>query len=268
MESIICMTHINFKSIRKTINGKDLLVTIASTPEQIEQACRLRYDIFKVELGHGANPVNELKHAIDIDQYDAYCDHLIVMDEQSNTIVGTYRLLPLERVRDNIGLYSANEFDLRNLYDSDLPIVEVGRACIHSDYRDGSIINLLWYGMATYLQQFNYEYLCGCASLDKIANAAMASKIYQYCQRHHLLTPEHLRTYPLIKNQVLGFDGGAPMGDHQNLKRDLPTLLRAYFTIGCRIGGEPAFDPDFGVIDFFIMFERISMAKRTQRFFN
>ena len=82
---------------------------MATEGDQVRAAQALRHQIFAGELGavlHSPEP------GLDIDPFDADCDHLLIQAEPSEEVVGTYRMLPPGR-RDR--LYSDVEFDLRGL---------------------------------------------------------------------------------------------------------------------------------------------------------
>tara|TARA_R110000868_G_scaffold407985_1_gene690049 strand:- start:6772 stop:7554 length:783 start_codon:yes stop_codon:yes gene_type:complete len=252
----------NIFPLHKQLGGVDYRVDLARTDEHKQQIYSMRYQIFNLELGSGQ------AGAIDIDKdlYDDYCDHLVVIEEASKQVVGTYRLLLLDHVKDSIGLYSATEFDLSFIYAANLKLVEVGRACIDEQYRNGFVISLLWYGLGAYMQALGLEYVCGCASMNKGQSPELASQIYQLFNSHHRLVSDDLQVKPLEKNRLPGFDADITLFKAGNVKRQMSTLLRSYFSIGSFIGGEPAYDPDFQVIDFFVLLELAKLNKGAARF--
>jgi putative hemolysin len=109
--------------------------------------------------------VGDADTGIDSDDFDPYCDHLIVRDLDTLRVVGTYRILAPHRARELGRLYSQGEFDLSRLHHIAPRMVEVGRSCVHRDYRSGSTILLLWAGMAHYMKSGTYSHLIGCASV-------------------------------------------------------------------------------------------------------
>ena len=234
----------------KILANREYKVALAETPEQIDEVLALRYKVFNIELKQGL----ESSHLTgrDRDKYDEFCDQLIVIDIKTNKIVGTYRLHRFDRALEGHGFYSQAEFDLTKLLDANLRILEIGRACIDNEYRDGSVMNALWYGLASYMQFFDLEYTCGCVSLSTESTAETASLIYHYAKENNKLVHEKWRVEPNKNNQVIGFDDQLNIEITPKTKRLLPPLMRGYFAISCKLGGAPAYDHEFKVIDFFI----------------
>ena len=235
----------------KTLANKEYKISLADTPALVDEVLALRYKVFNLELHQGL----ESSHLTgrDRDKYDEYCDQLIVTDVEINKIVGTYRLHRFDRALSGHGYYSQAEFNLKNLLDARLKMLEIGRACIDSDYRDGSVMNALWYGLTRYMQHHNLEYTCGCVSLGVEDTAQTASLIYHYAKENNKLVDEKWRVSPNQENRVSGFDDNLDIEITSKTKRMLPPLMRGYFAIACKLGGAPAYDHEFGVIDFFIL---------------
>jgi putative hemolysin len=126
-----------------------LSVGLARGPADIEDAQRLRYEVFAQEMGAQLGDTDD---ALDQDEFDPFCDHLIVRDDDTTRVVGTYRILPPHKARQLGKLYSENEFDLSRLTHLRSSLIEVGRSCVHVDYRTGSAILLLWAGLAQYMK--------------------------------------------------------------------------------------------------------------------
>ncbi len=139
---------------------------IAGDAAEVAAAQRLRHRIFAEELGATLHtPVPGL----DVDEFDAYCDHLIVVEEATGDVVGTYRMLPPGRAPRR---YAAGEFDVTALSGLDADLVETGRSCVDPAHRDGAVINLMWAGIARYLHLTGHRWLAGCApSIAKPAGA-------------------------------------------------------------------------------------------------
>ena len=159
------MEHIQKNAGRARPEKKSLSVGLACGQSEILDAQRLRYRVFAGEMG--ANLPSRTP-GVDHDIYDPYCEHLVVRDTQSGEVVGTYRILPPENARQ-VGYYSENEFDLTRLQHLRSRLVEIGRSCVHPDYRTGGTITLLWSGLAQYMTERGYDYLMGCASISMAA---------------------------------------------------------------------------------------------------
>ena len=171
---------------------KQFAVSLARTESEVREAQRLRYKVFAEEMG-ALMPGKEER--LDQDMYDAYCDHLLVRDADSNEVVGTYRILAPEQARDAGGYYSEGEFDLSRLANLRDRMVEVGRSCVHPDYRSGGVITLLWAGMAQYMLKNNYDYLIGCASISMADGGHNAASIYNKV-RQDGMSPLEWRVFP------------------------------------------------------------------------
>lgn len=227
--------------------GPFILKTVSNSDELIE-ALKLRYEVFHLEMIG-----RQTKTKVDVDAFDFICDHLIIVDKKSQKIVGTYRL--------NCSLfsaqfYSANEFNLRRILEQPGSKLELGRACIHSDYRRGIVISMLWRGIAEYMNATGSQILFGCASI-KTESARCAALIYQYFKQQGRFKEEYL-TPPMSAYSMENLDLWIASFKERSLtevelneaEELIPPLCRAYLKAGAYLGGEPAYDPEFRCIDF------------------
>ena len=152
-----------------------LTVSLASTPEEVREVQRLRYKVFIETMGLSA-----LANAdgLDSDEFDSYCDHLIVRDTNTLRVVGTYRVMSPHAARSMGRYYSEQEFDLGRLDNLRSSIAEAGRACIDPEYRSGSVIMLLWAGLAAFMRRERCDYLMGCASVSLADGGHNAAALY------------------------------------------------------------------------------------------
>lgn len=249
----------------QTVEGKKtaekkLEVRLAQNQFEIEQTLSLRYRVFNEEMGEGLPDSEESKK--DRDEYDQYCDHLIVIDQnRDNMIVGTYRLLRGSIAKENIGFYSESEFDLSNHYNLDGEVAELGRSCVHPDYRDGSVINMLWTGLAWYVKHFQVRYLMGCGSVHS-TDVDTASKSFAFFKEKNALADQKLWAIPLESHRMAGFNPELKVENIKEISRDVPSLLKGYIRAGARIASEPALDAVFGVTDFFVIFDAKEITER------
>ncbi|WP_372633889.1 GNAT family N-acetyltransferase [Fodinibius sp.] len=140
-------------------------VRLVKTEEDIRKAQALRYLIFNIELGEGLDSSHT--NRLDADRYDTQCDHLLAVDLKTEAIIGTYRMQDYKRASKHLGFYTAEEFTLSELPGEILnESVEVGRACIHKDHRNGRVLYLLWRGIAEYINLKSARYLLGCCSIN------------------------------------------------------------------------------------------------------
>ena len=227
----------------------------ASTANEIKEAQRLRYKVFAEEMGAHL-PKNS--DGLDVDEFDAYCDHLIVRDRETLQVVGTYRVLAPEQAKAIGRLYSASEFDLARLEHLLPKTVEIGRSCVHEDYRSGAVIMALWAGLGAYMKQHGYEIMLGCASVPMGDGGHYAASLNRILQEKHSSSIEY-RTFPKLP---LPLDKLNSM-----LEVEPPPLLKGYLRIGAKICGEPAWDPDFNTADFLTMFRLSDMNPKYAKHF-
>ncbi|MCS6896340.1 MAG: GNAT family N-acetyltransferase [Nitrospira sp.] len=233
----------------------NLAVSIAKSPVEVREAQRLRHHVFVEECGA------RLPHSsagIDEDEFDPYCDHLIVRDTRHHMVVGTYRILTSWKAQEVGRFYSESEFDLTNLKPLTPRLVEVGRSCIHADYRQGAVITLLWAGLAQYMIAGGYEYLMGCASISLSDGGEQATATYLYL-RERCLSPLHWRVIP---HRPYPLAGERPLR-----KPTLPPLVKGYVRLGAFICGEPAWDQQFNTADLFMLLPLAQMDARYARHF-
>jgi putative hemolysin len=185
---------------------------------------------------------------LDIEELDEHCDHLVVREDQSGEVVGTYRMLPPHRAAKAGRLYSDGEFDLTMLAPLRDKIVETGRSCVHADHRSGAVINLMWTGIARYLHLYDHRWLAGCASVPLNDGGTAADSVWHVTRTKHL-SPPTLRVTPHTPYVF----GPAPTMKRSELLAAIPPLLRSYLRLDAWVCGEPALDADFGVADFFVL---------------
>ncbi|MFF9623283.1 GNAT family N-acetyltransferase [Streptomyces griseosporeus] len=231
-------------------------VSLAREEADVRAAQRLRYEVFAGEMGA---LLTTPQPGHDIDAFDAYCDHLLVREETTGQVVGTYRLLPPERAAVAGRLYSEGEFDLTALDAIRPGMVEVGRSCVHPDHRDGTVIGLIWAGIARYMTDRGHEWLAGCCSVPLADGGALASATWEKVRAEHL-APEEFRVRPLLP-WVPARPGTAAA------RTELPALLRGYLRLGAQVCGEPAHDPDFGVADLYVLLSMRRVNRRYLRHF-
>lgn len=225
---------------QQQVVANDLYISFARNPNEIAEAQRLRYKVFAEEMGANIQSANGL----DQDGFDAFCDHLLIRESVNHQVVGTYRILNPTMANEAGGYYSAGEFDISRLQHLFPCMVEVGRACVHRDYRSGGTITMLWAGLAKYMQMNRYEYMIGCASVPMADGGHMAASLYNNLQEKYLSPPEY-RAFPHCP---------LPMEALQkDLAVDCPPLIKGYLRLGAYICGEPAWDPDFNSADMLVM---------------
>ncbi|KOG10107.1 MULTISPECIES: GNAT family N-acetyltransferase [Streptomyces] len=234
--------------------GPRYLVGLARNQEDVRAAQRLRHLVFAGEMGariDGPEP------GLDTDAFDAYCDHLLVREENTGEVVGTYRILPPERAAVAGRLYSETEFDLTRLAPVRHDLVEVGRSCVHPAHRNGAVIALIWAGLARYMTDTGHNWLAGCCSLPLADGGTLAAATWDTVKAKHLAPEE----YWVTPHKLWNPDGVTrPEG-----RTELPPLLRGYLRLGAWVCGAPAHDPDFGVADLYVL---LSLRRTNPRYLN
>jgi len=203
--------------------------------------------------------IETVRPGVDQDRFDPHCEHLLVRDDETNEVVGTYRILPPRSAHRIGGYYSEQEFDLGRLAHLRPNLVEVGRSCIHPNYRSGATIFLLWEGLARYMMENCYEHLIGCASLSMGDGGHAAASIFERIKDRHLCPLEY-RVFPRCRLPLERLDASC--------EASLPPLVKGYLNVGAWICGEPAWDPDFNVADLLILLPLANInARYAQHFF-
>jgi putative hemolysin len=232
-------------------------LSLAHNMEDLLACQRLRYLVFNCELGEGL--ADSHGTGLDRDEFDLICDHLMVHDATTGTLVGTYRMQTGYRAQGNLGYYSAQLFDLAPFEQIRGEILELGRACVHQDYRNTTALFLLWKGIASYSTLCNARYLIGCSSLSsQDENEGMA--LYHALRDKHLVEPS-LRTEPHPPSRC-------KQTRECLVTPRIPRLFRAYLDVSGRLCGPPAIDPEFRTIDFLTLVDLHRIPDRVRaRFF-
>ena len=230
-------------------------IRLAQSLAEREAACRLRFRVFNIELGEGL--ISSYSTGMDQDQFDLFCDHLIVEDRSRGEIVGTYRMQSGITAARHLGYYSAQEFDFFPYEPIREEVLELGRASIDREHRSSEVLTLLWRGIAQYSMFYGLRYLIGCSSLtsqDPQAGWQMYSQLSDF-----LVSPE-FRTAPLGRYEL----PSASESSKPEVK--IPKLIKTYIAVGAKICGTPAWDREFGTIDFLTLLDlaRLTPAARNR----
>ena len=250
-----------------------LEVRIATTPAEIDAAQALRYRVFYEEMS--ATPDDETRRTRrDVDRFDSFCDHLLVVDHKladgaeegtfrPEAVVGCYRLLRQSVANRNGGFYTASEFDIAPLLaraGPDMQFLELGRSCVLPPYRTRPTVELLWHGIAQYVASRNLDVMFGCASFESTEPADLAIPLsYLY---HYHLTPDewYVRALParFTEMNLIPKDQINP----KQAWRMLPPMIKGYLRAGCYIGDGAVIDRQFGTTDVLIVFPVAQISER------
>jgi putative hemolysin len=230
-------------------------IRLAETLTEREAACRLRFKVFNIELGEGLEA--SYQTGLDRDQFDLFCDHLIVEDRSKREVVGTYRMQSGGTATQKLGYYSEQEFDFSPYEAIRGEVLELGRASIDREHRSSEVLTPLWRGIAHYALWHRLRYLIGCSSLNS-RDPREGWSMYRHLSA--FLVSEPLRTRPTRAYELPAEADGA----EQAVK--VPKLLKTYIAVGARICGAPAWDREFGTIDFLTLLDlaQLSPAARNR----
>ena len=232
-------------------------VRLAQTVEDRDAACRLRFKVFNIEMGEGLE--SSYRTGLDTDHFDLFCEHLLVEEKSTRRIVGTYRMQSGDTAAQNLGYYSEQEFYFAPYEPLRGGVLELGRASIDREHRTPEVLILLWRGIAQYATDMGLRYLIGCSSLNS-QDPHEGWQLYHQLE-HYRVSPEFV-TEPTVAYACPAEREGqhaqpSPTPSNATLPTlpKVPKLLRTYLAIGARICAPPAWDRDFGTIDFLTLLD-------------
>lgn len=255
------------KASNPVIADPNFLVKLVDSQEELEEVCRLRFDVFFGEMGdvkaeNIKNIKNIKKSKIDYDDYDNQNAHLIVIDKSNNKIIATYRMQTYAMAKAGHGFSSADRFDF-----SEFPLsvqehsLEVARACIHKSYRNSKVFFLLWKGLAAVLYQNRLRYFFGCSFAADYGNPAEAKAIIKKIEKmdvHH----KRIKLKPLPEFRY-ECDENIPPAK----KSAIPSLLNRYLRFKCQICSEPCLNTRFLAIEFLVIYDARCASDEYYRMF-
>jgi putative hemolysin len=230
---------------------------MAESLEDLIDCQRLRYLVFNCELGEGLD--SSARIGLDRDRYDFICDHLMVREIRTGQLVGTYRMQSGFRAKGNLGYYSEQFFDFTPYEEIRAQVLELGRACVHTEFRNSGVLHMLWKGVARYAMSCGARYLLGCSSVtSQDENEGIA--LYELLREKYLIEPA-LRTKPRPNFACRSTNASTPAPA-------TPRLFRAYLDVSARLCGPPSIDREFKTIDFLTLIDlqRIPDRLRTRLF--
>ncbi len=244
--------------------GPSFRVKIADSADELRAAQALRYEVFVRELGGGGSMVDhDLK--LEQDRFDAYSDHMLVIDDTAGRVAGVYRLLRPHRARAAGGFYSETEYDLGVLTSGKRRLLELGRSCLHRDYRGSMAMYHLWAGLADYVAKHDIDILFGVASFhgtDPRPHAAPLSLLF-----HNYLAPPELRVRARADHfQPMNLTPADTLEPRRAMIR-VPALIKAYLRLGGFVGDGAFVDHAFNTIDVFLVMDTARMNQRQRRIY-
>ena len=265
--------------ISKDLTVGSLEVRLAASAAEVDAALALRYRVFYEEMG--ATPTAAMAaRRRDFDALDEHCDHLLVLDHarpEAERVVGTYRLIRRAAAAGHGGFYSACEYDISRLLEYPGEILELGRSCIDAAHRTGSVMQILWRGLAAYIFRYDIQLMFGCASLPGIDPEAHALPL-SYLYYHHLAPPA-LRAKALPERYVdmkrmprEAFDPNVAFNsmklDPRSGGNSLPPLIKGYLRVGGCVGDGAVIDTQFNTTDVCIIVKTDLITSKYMRHYD
>lgn len=235
----------------------DYGLRFARDARDLEAVQRLRFEVFNRELNEGLEA--SWTTGLDRDPFDAQCHHLMLEDE-TGTLVGTYRLQTRREAEGGRGFYCDQEYDLSTLKAITDRGVELGRACIAREHRNGAALFALWRGLSHYLARTEKRYLFGCCSLtsrDPREGWALERRLQDGGHVHPTLRAMPREAHRCVLNRPA--DEVVPV--------ELPRLFGTYLRYGAKVCSPPALDRDFGTIDWLVVLDARTLPTRLWRLF-
>ncbi len=233
---------------------------LAASDADVLAAQRLRYHVFVEELG-GDGALVDHDERIEADRFDPFFEHLLLLDKRrapEDQVVGVYRLMCADGAKRAGGFYSEDEYDLSVLHSSGRRLLELGRSCLHRDYRGGAAMMHLWNGLADYISSHKIELMFGVASFHGLDATPLAGQLSLLHHRH--LAPEDIRP----QARADGFqrmDLIAPESlDRPAAIRQMPALIKAYLRLGGYVGQGAYIDEPFNCIDVCLVMDVTRMS--------
>ena len=242
---------------------------LAQDARDLRAAQRLRYEVFVAELG-GTGPLVDHEARLEVDDFDPFFDHLLLIDHRRDAgvledVVGVYRLLPSDRLAAAGRFYSEGEFDLTALKTSGRKLLELGRSCVHPDYRGGTAMFHLWNGLAAYVLERGIEILFGAASFHGTDIAALAQPL-SYLHHNHLAPPAlRVRALPPHRQEMNLI--AAPALDRRAAMAGTPALIKAYLRLGGFVGDGAWIDHEFNTTDVCLVMDTAKMSAKHRDFY-
>lgn len=245
--------------------GPAFSTRFAETDADLRAAQALRYDVFVRELGGGGALVDH-KAGLERDRFDPFFDHLLLSDDETGQVVGVYRLMRDDQARAAGQFYSEDEYDLDILKSGGRRLLELGRSCVHRDYRGGAAMYHLWTALADYIAQHRIEVLFGVASFhgtdaDKLAQPLSAL-------HHNHLAPPDLRVraradhFAAMDRLALG------SLDRRAAMLAMPALIKAYLRLGGVVGEGAWIDHAFNTTDICLILDTAQLNLRRSRIYS
>ena len=236
------------------------LARLAEDADDVKAAQRLRYQTFIA--GTGAAEDGPRAEGLDADHLDDMCDHMLVEDRKTGELACCFRMMPLKTGAEIDKCYSAQFYDLEALRDYPDPMVEMGRFCIHPDYKDPDVLRIAWGAMTGYVDDNGVEMLFGCSSFhgtkaDEYMDAFALLKARHIAPKHWLPRVKAPKIFPYAKRLTI------KRPDMKKALGKMPPLLRTYLSMGGWVSDHAVVDPDMNTLHVFtgVEIKRVPKAR-------
>ena len=238
---------IKMKQVEEIAPIGNLVLGMATTKEEIEELQKFRYQQLVLNYDDKKDT-----SGTDASEYDDFCDHLIVKDIEKDKIVGTYRLMNSMHLKYKDEFISETEFNIDNLKNCGHKIVELGRAVVDDEYRNGAAIKLLLHGLLNYCEKNGIRYMFGTASFHgNDANKYLNAFSYLH---HNCLADQSVMGYAKEPKAVFDLIPKEQI-DMGAYNQEMPSLIKCYLALGSKVGEGVYIDRDFNSIDVLAIFD-------------
>lgn len=246
------------------VNTPKYSVKIAENEHELHAVQRLRYQVFVTELGATGAKTDDNDR--ELDQFDRVCDHILLIENATNKVVGCYRVLPRDAALNASGFYGSSEFNLDVFTNHPRTSVELGRSCIALDHRGGVALQMLWAGLADYISAHKIDLLFGLASFKGTDPAPYAQA---FSHLHHAYAaPLDLRARARSSGAIAMDMVPPDQVDRVTAMRQMPALVKSYIRLGGRVGAGAFVDFDFQCIDVCVVMDTAQISAKHQRLYN
>jgi len=259
------LKHRNSSNKFPIIESENYIIKLVKTKPELKQAQALRYSVFYKEKRAKATLQKKIIK-LDYDKIDKFADHLIVVDKNTkNKVVGTYRLIRGDVAELFGGFYSSSEFNLENIINNyqNKHILELGRSCVHQNYRNGSIMNLLWKAIAEYVKLFDIKVLIGCASFSGIDPLKYTEELSYLRVNFSLPKKFSIKSYD--NNIYPAFKLNDKNLNQLRTFAKLPPLIKGYLRVGGKVSDSFFVDHNFNTIDLCIVVRTNDIDKKYKK---
>ena len=259
------MKYRNFSNKFPIIESENYIIKLVQTKSELKQAQALRYSVFYKEKRAKATLQKKIIK-LDYDKIDKFADHLIVVDKNTKKkVVGTYRLIRGDVAELFGGFYSSSEFNLENIINNyqKKHILELGRSCVHHNYRNGSIMNLLWKAIAEYVKLFDIKILIGCASFSGIDPLKYTEELSYL--RVNFSLPKNFSIKSYDNNIYPAFKLNGKNLNQLRTFAKLPPLIKGYLRVGGKVSDSFFVDHNFNTIDLCIVLRTNDIDKKYKK---